>query len=85
MPTPSCHAQTALSQIVSGLATTTSDRIALALAPAVGTAPLWIDRARQISELGAILGPGLAALFVASKIVLTWVQIWRAARAPLRE
>jgi hypothetical protein len=81
MPTPLCHTQNFASQMLHGLVSNASDRIALyAAAPVVGTAPLWIDRARQISEVGAMLGPGLAALFVISRIVLTWVQIWKTAR-----
>lgn len=76
MPTPSCHAQ----GLLSGMMQSASDRIAFIAAGVVGTTPIWWEAAKQVSEVGATLGPGLAALYVVSKIILTWVQIWRAAR-----
>jgi hypothetical protein len=76
MPTPACHTQS----LVAGMMQTASDKVALIAAGVVGSTPLWYEGAKQISDIAAMLGPGLAAVFVASKIVLTWVQIWRAAR-----
>ncbi|WP_156967767.1 hypothetical protein [Methylosinus sp. PW1] len=80
MPTPTCHAQ----GLLSGLSETASDKVALIAAGVVGSTPLWFDAAKQVSEVGAMLGPGLAAALVISKIVQIWVaimiQIWKAAR-----
>jgi hypothetical protein len=80
MPTPSCHAQ----NLVSGMLASASDRIAFVAAGVVGSAPLWYDWAKNVSDFGAIVGPGLAAAFVGSKIVLTWVQIWKTAAGERR-
>ncbi|BDV33908.1 hypothetical protein [Methylocystis iwaonis] len=76
MPTPQYHLQ----NLLGGMLSTTSDRVAFAVAGVAGSAPLWKEQAREISELAALVGPILAGLFVISKIILTWVQIWKEAR-----
>jgi hypothetical protein len=76
MPTPACHTQS----LIAGMLSSASDKAALIAAGVAGSTPLWYESVKQISDAAAILGPTLAAVFVGSKIVLTWVQIWRAAR-----
>jgi hypothetical protein len=78
MPTPEYHLRNMLGEMIH----TTSDRVALVAAGVAGTAPLWKDRVRDISDIAAASGPILAALFIVSKIILTWVHIWKEARAP---
>lgn len=78
MPTPACHTQS----IIANLMQTANDKLTLAAASVVATTPLWWEAARRISEVGAMIGPGLAAVYVMSRIVLTWAQIWRTLRAP---
>lgn len=77
MPAPQYHLQ----NLLGGMLSTTSDRVAFAVAGLAGSAPLWKEQAREISELAALAGPILAGLFVVSKIILTWIQIWKEARA----
>lgn len=81
MPTPQHH----LGNLLNGLIATTADRVALAAAGIAGSAPLWRVKGADISDFFAMLGPVLAGVFVASRIVLTWVQIWKAARAARSE
>lgn len=76
MPTPQHH----LSNLLSGLIQSSSDKIALAAAGVIGSAPLWPASVRDVSNDFVVWGPILAGLLVVSKIVLTWVQIWKAAR-----
>ncbi|WP_330084850.1 hypothetical protein [Methylocystis iwaonis] len=75
MPTPQYHLQ----NLLGGMLSTTSDRVAFAVAGVAGSAPLWKEQAQEISELAALVGPILAGLFVLSKIILTWIQIWKEA------
>jgi hypothetical protein len=76
MPTPQHH----LSYIFGGMAHNVSDKVALAAAGVVGSAPLWALNAQDVSGGFVTWGPILAGLLVVSKIVLVWVQIWKAAR-----
>lgn len=76
MPTPQHH----LSNILGGMFQTASDKVALAAAGVIGSAPLWALNAQDVSGLFVTWGPILAGLLVVSKIVLTWVQIWKAVR-----
>lgn len=76
MPTPQHH----LSNLIGGMFQTASDRLAFAAAGVVGSAPLWT--AKDVSSEFVIWGPILAGLLVVSKIILTWVQIWKEARRP---
>lgn len=66
------------------LAQTASDKVAFVSAGIISTTPLWYEAAKNVSDIGAMLGPGLAAALVISKIVQIWVaimiQIWKAAR-----
>jgi hypothetical protein len=72
MPTPTCHS---LSNILSGMFHTTSDKVALLAAGVASSAPLFKDHLQHVNEYALMLGPTLAGVFVVSKIVLTWVQI----------
>ncbi len=77
MPTPEHHLRNMLGEMIQS----TSDRMALVAAGVAGTAPLWKDRVRDISDIAAASGPILAVLFVALKIILTAVQIWKTIRS----
>jgi len=81
MPTPQHH----LSNLLSGMFHTAADRAALVAAGIVGTASLWKDKLQDVNEVAVLLGPALAATFVASKIVLTWIQIAKEALRPGKE
>ncbi|MBU6529364.1 hypothetical protein OGR47_20950 (plasmid) [Methylocystis sp. MJC1] len=48
---------------------------------AAASAPLWMDRLREISELAALAGPILAVVAVALKGILYCVQIWKEIRS----
>lgn len=72
MPTPQCHN---LSHILGSMFQSTSDKIAWAAAGVAGSAPLWSDYFQNVNDAAVRLGPTLAAVFVTSKIILTWVQI----------
>lgn len=76
LPTPQYHLQ----NLLGGMLSTTSDRVALAVAGVAGSAPLWREHVQAISDAAALVGPILAVFFVASRIVLIWVQIWKEAR-----
>lgn len=76
MPTLQHH----LAKMVDNMIATTADRVAMTAAAAVGTAPVWASRVQDVSSGFVVWGPILAGLLVASKIVLTWVQIFKAAR-----
>jgi hypothetical protein len=73
MPTPEYH----LRNMVGEMIQSTSDRVAFVAAGVAGTAPLWKDSVRDISDIAAAIGPILAALVVVLKIILTAVQIWK--------
>jgi hypothetical protein len=77
MPTPEYHLRNMLGEMIQS----TSDRVALVAAGVAGTAPLWKNSVRDISDIAAAIGPILATLFVALKIILTAVQIWKEVRA----
>jgi hypothetical protein len=53
----------------------TSDKAAWAAAGVASSAPLLKDHLQSVNEYALILGPVLAGVFVASKILLTWIQI----------
>ncbi|QGM94726.1 hypothetical protein F7D13_12235 [Methylocystis rosea] len=73
MPTPTCHSLSRM--IVDSLFQTTSDKIAWVAAAGGMTAPAIADYLHGINGAAVWLGPPLAAIFIASKILLTWVQI----------
>lgn len=75
MPTPQCHN---LTHILPSMFQSTSDKIAWAAAGVAGSAPLWSDHFWHINDAAIRFGPTLAGIFVTSKIILTWVQIWKA-------
>jgi hypothetical protein len=77
MPTPEYH----LRNMVGEMIQSTSDRVAFVAAGVAGTAPLWKDSVRDISDIAAAIGPILAALVVVLKIILTAVQIWKTIRS----
>ena len=74
MPTPCCHS---LSNMLNGMFQTTADKAAFVAAGVIGSSPLWRDYFQHVNDAAVLLGPPLAAVFVTSKIVLTWVQIAR--------
>ena len=73
MPTPQCRSL--FSAILDGLFQSTSDKIAWVAAAGGAAAPTLSDYLHGINSAAVWLGPPLAAVFVASKIVLTWAQI----------
>jgi hypothetical protein len=75
MPTPNCHS---LSHIVGSMFQTTADKAAFVAAAAIGSSPFWRDYFQHVNDAAVLLGPPLAAVFVTSKIALTWIQIARA-------
>lgn len=75
MPTPQHH----VSNLLGGMFHTAADRAALLAAGVVGTASLWKDKLQEANEIAVVVGPTLAATYVASKILLTWIQIAREA------
>jgi hypothetical protein len=77
MPTVQHH----LASLSNGLIATTADRVALAAAGIAGSTPLWREKSGEVSDFFALIGPILAGVFVLSRIVLTWIQIWKAACA----
>jgi len=72
MPTPSCHT---LSNLLTGMFQSTSDKAAWAAAGVASSAPLLKDHLQSVNEYALMLGPTLAGIFVVSKILLTWIQI----------
>lgn len=62
-----------------------ADRAALLAAGVIGTASLWEGKLKEVNEIAVLLGPTLAATFVASKIILTWIQIAKEALRPGKE
>jgi hypothetical protein len=75
MPTPQHH----LSNLLGGMFHTAADRAAFVAAGVVGTASLWKDKLQEVNEIAVLLGPTLAAIFVASKIILAWIEIAKSA------
>jgi hypothetical protein len=75
MPTPQYHLQQ-LNEIFP----TISDKVALAAAGAVGSAPWWLTKLQETHDIPVLLGPWLAGLFVISKVIQVWVEIWRGRR-----
>ncbi len=72
VPTPTCHS---LSSLLAGMFQSTSDKAAWAAAGVASSAPLLKDHLQSVNEYALLLGPILAGIFVASKILLTWIQI----------
>ena len=70
MPTPACHSLSKM--IVDSMFQTTSDKLAWVAAGASASAPALAD---YLHGSAVWLGPPLAAIFVASKTILVWVQI----------
>lgn len=61
--------------MIGGMFQSPSDKIAWAAATVASGAPLLKDHLQNANEYALLLGPTLAGVFVASKIILTWVQI----------
>jgi hypothetical protein len=79
------NAQHHLSNFLTGMVQTASDRLSLVAAGGLISAPWWQQSAQDWSSTLVFFGQILAALLVGSKIVLTWVQIWHAARGKGKE
>jgi hypothetical protein len=75
MSTPQHHLQA-----LNDLFPTISDKIALAAAGAVGSAPWWVKWLQETHDIPVLLGPWLAGVFVMSKTIQVWIEIWRKAR-----
>jgi hypothetical protein len=82
MPTPNCHH---LSSVLASMFQSTSDKIAWAAAGVAGSAPLWSDYFQHVNDAAVRMGPTLAAIFVCSKTILVWVQIFKERAKPPRE
>jgi hypothetical protein len=80
MPTPQHH----LGNLLQGMIATTGDRVSFVVAGFVGSAPFWRSRMQETADWFVIIGPVLAGVFVISKIVLTWIQIWKTARSEVK-
>ncbi len=61
--------------IIDSMFQTTSDKLAWVAAAGGATAPALADYLHGINSAAVWLGPPLAAVFVASKTILVWVQI----------
>lgn|GEM_PF-2743009 len=73
MPTSTCHSLSKM--IVDSMFETTSDKLAWIAAGAGAAAPVFADYLHGINSAAVWMGPPLAAIFVASKTILVWVQI----------
>jgi len=73
MPTSTCHSLSRM--IVDSMFQTTSDKLAWVAAGGLTSAPVLADYLHGINSAAIWLGPPLAAIFVASKTILVWMQI----------
>lgn len=72
MPTAHCHLSGIISSAVAGMFHTTSDRAAFIVAGVAGSAPWWLH---GVNDIFVLIGPTLAGLFLASKVILGVLQI----------
>lgn len=79
VPTQTCHSLSRM--IVDSMFQTTSDKLAWVAAAGGATAPALADYLHGINSAAVWLGPPLAAIFVASKTILVWVQIAKERKA----
>lgn len=73
VPTQTCHSLSRM--IIDSMFQTTSDKLAWVAAAGGASAPALADYMHGINSAAVWIGPPLAAIFVASKTVLVWLQI----------